>query len=272
MVASVGEQFSLVVSGGPVLLAIGACMAAGLVSFASPCVIPLVPGYLSYLAGVSGAEAMSPSTPSSAVIVVSARSQRRAQWRVGGAALLFVLGFTVVFVLATATVFGVTSALTINRELLQRIGGVVTIVMGLVFVGAFPAMQREVRFHPRKVSGLVGAPLLGAVFALGWTPCLGPTLASIIATASGTADTTAARGVALIVAYCLGLGLPFVVLAFGSAWAVGAVAILRRNSRRIQLVGGVLMIIVGIALITGVWDYFVVWVRDMFVTNTTLPI
>ncbi|WP_240498062.1 cytochrome c biogenesis CcdA family protein [Williamsia sp. 1135] len=271
MAASVGEQFSSMVSGGPVLLAIGACAVAGLVSFASPCVIPLVPGYLSYLAGLTGAAAISQPTPSSAA-GVSVHSQRRAQWRVGGAALLFVLGFTVVFVLATATVFGVTSALTINRELLQRIGGVVTIVMGLVFLGAFPAMQREVRFHPRKVSGLVGAPLLGAVFALGWTPCLGPTLASIIATASGTADTTAARGVVLIVAYCLGLGLPFVVLGFGSVWAVRAVGLLRRNSRRIQLVGGVLMIIVGIALITGIWDYFVVWVRDMFVTNMTLPI
>ena len=249
-------------AGGPLLLALGACAVAGLVSFASPCVIPLVPGYLSYLAGLTGA-ATDPGTSTLA---------RRARWRVAGAALLFVAGFTVVFVLATATVFGVTSTLTLNRELLQRIGGVVTIVMGLVFLGAFPLLQREARFHPRKVSGVVGAPLLGAVFALGWTPCLGPTLASIIATASGTSDTTAARGVVLIVAYCLGLGLPFVLLAFGSAWAVRGVGILRRNSRRIQILGGILMIVVGIALITGIWDYFVVWVRDMFVTNTTLPI
>lgn len=249
-------------AGGPLLVALGACVVAGLVSFASPCVIPLVPGYLSYLAGLTGA-ATDPGAPT---------PPGRARWRVAGAAVLFVAGFTVVFVLATATVFGVTSTLTLNRELLQRIGGVVTIVMGLVFLGAFPLLQREVRFHPRKVSGVVGAPLLGAVFALGWTPCLGPTLASIIATASGTSDTTAARGVVLIVVYCLGLGLPFVLLAFGSAWAVRGVGILRRNSRRIQILGGVLMIVVGIALITGIWDYFVVWVRDMFVTNTTLPI
>lgn len=249
------------VAGGPLVLAVAACVVAGLVSFASPCVVPLVPGYLSYLAGLAGAEA------------VPAPSEKgRARWRVAGAALLFVLGFTVVFVLATATIFGVTSMLTVNRQVLQRIGGVVTIVMGLVFVGAFPVLQREARFHPRRVSGLVGAPLLGAVFALGWTPCLGPTLASIIATASGTADTTAARGVVLIVSYCLGLGLPFVVLAFGSAWAVKGVGILRRNSRHIQIMGGALMIAVGIALITGAWDQFVVWVRDMFVTNTTLPI
>lgn len=261
--ASVGEQFSSMVAGGPLILAIGACAVAGLVSFASPCVIPLVPGYLSYLAGLSGAEAVADADTAAAA---------RARWRVAGAALLFVLGFTVVFVLATATVFGVTSALTINRDILQRIGGVITIVMGLVFLGAFPMLQRDVRFHPRRVSGLIGAPLLGAVFALGWTPCLGPTLATIIATASGTQDTTAARGVILIVSYCLGLGLPFVLLAFGSGWAMRGVGVLRRNSRRIQIVGGVLMIVVGIALITGIWDYFVVWIRDMFVTNTTLPI
>ena len=263
-VAGVGEAFSTAAAGGPLLLALGACLAAGLISFASPCVIPLVPGYVSYLVGIS-AGGNSPEADGHAL-------QGIRRFRVAGAALLFVAGFTVVFVLATATIFGVTSTLIVNREILQRVGGVITIVMGLVFIGAFPVLQREARFHPRQVSHLVGAPLLGGVFALGWTPCLGPTLAAIIATASGTADTTAARGVAMIVAYCLGLGLPFVAMAFGSAWAVRAVGVLRRNSRRIQIAGGLLMVAVGIALITGIWDHFVVWVRDMFITDTTLPI
>ncbi len=261
--ASVGTAFQSTVLTGPILLALGACALAGLVSFASPCVVPLVPGYLSYLAGLVGAE-------SPAVRAGEPATNGRA--RVAGAALLFVLGFTVVFVLATASVFGITSALLLNRELLQRIGGVVTIVMGLVFIGLIPFMQRDARFHPRLVSNLVGAPLLGAVFALGWTPCLGPTLSAVIVTASGTEGSTAFRGVILIVAYCLGLGLPFVLLALGSASALRAVGWMRGNARIIQIVGGVLLIAVGVALVSGLWDQFITWVRDAFVSDTELPI
>jgi cytochrome c-type biogenesis protein len=126
--------------------------------------------------------------------------------------------------------------------------------------------------EPRRLAGIAGAPLLGAVFALGWTPCLGPTLSGVMAVAAGTEGTTAVRGVALIVAYCLGLGLPFVILAFGSASALRGVGWLRRNSRRIQIVGGVLLVAVGAALVTGAWDQFVGWVRDGFVAEVTLPI
>ncbi|MEV0356690.1 cytochrome c biogenesis CcdA family protein [Nocardia sp. NPDC050697] len=282
VLAGVGDSFQQTAASGPLVLALGACLLAGLVSFASPCVVPLVPGYLSYLAGLVGAEAP-PVTPSeargraTAATSVAAepdtrRAARTGKLRIAGAAGLFVLGFTVVFVLATATVFGLIQTLNVNRELLQRIGGVLTILMGLVFIGLVPALQRDTRMEPRRITGLLGAPLLGGVFALGWTPCLGPTLSGVMAVAAGTEGATAARGVTLIVAYCLGLGLPFVVLAFGSAGALRGVGWLRRNSRTIQLIGGILLVAVGVALVTGAWDQFVAWVRDAFVSEVTLPI
>lgn len=261
----IGTSFQTAAATGPLLLAVGACVLAGLVSFASPCVVPLVPGYLSYLAGVSGAE-----TP--AVTTGDARTTGPDRWRVAGAAALFVAGFTVVFVLATASVFGVIGALRINQELLQRVGGVITIVMGLVFLGFVPALQKDIRFSPRRISSLAGAPLLGGVFGLGWTPCLGPTLAGVLSVAAGTEGATAARGVALIVAYCLGLGLPFIALGFGSAKALHGIGWLRRHSRTIQIIGGVMLILVGTALLTGAWELFVGWLRNEFVTAVVLPI
>ena len=144
--------------------------------------------------------------------------------------------------------------------------------MGLAFMGFIPALQREARFTPTSLSTLGGAPLLGAVFGLGWTPCLGPTLTGVIAVASATEGTNVVRGVVLVVAYCLGLGVPFVLLAVASGRAVGALGWLRRNTRRIQVFGGVLLVAVGVALLTGLWNEVVSWVRDAFVSNTTLPI
>jgi cytochrome c-type biogenesis protein len=253
--------FTEIAAAGPVLAALAVCVLAGLVSFASPCVVPLVPGYLSYLAAVVGVE----EQPSRVAV-------RAARLRVAGAAALFVAGFTFVFVLGTVAVLGMTTTLISNQLLLQRIGGVLTIVMGLVFVGFIPALQREARFTPRQISTLGGAPLLGAVFGLGWTPCLGPTLTGVIAVASATDGASVARGVALVIAYCLGLGIPFVLLAFGSAGAVQGLGWLRRHTRGIQIFGGVLLILVGTALVTGLWNDFVSWVRDAFVSDVTLPI
>lgn len=263
---TLGTSFQSVAATGPLVLAITVAALAGLVSFASPCCIPLVPGYLSYLAGIAGAEPM----PISTGHAVTSPPLRR--WRVTGAAVLFVAGFTVVFVLGTVSVFGVIGLLQVNRELLQRIGGVVTIVMGLVFLGFVPALQKDTRAEPRLISSLAGAPLLGAVFGLGWTPCLGPTLAGVLSVAAGTEGATAARGVLLIVAYCVGLGLPFILLAFGSSRIVRGVGFLRRHTRRIQIVGGAMLVVVGIALVTGAWDVFIIWLRDAFVSNVVLPI
>lgn len=269
LAGDVGDAFQSAAASGPLLLALGACVLAGLVSFASPCVVPLVPGYLSYLAGVVGAEAPAVTAHEAAA---KSGSDSAGRLRVAGAAGLFVAGFTVVFVLATASVFGAISVLAINRDVLMRVGGVVTIVMGLVFIGLIPALQKDTRLEPRRLSSLAGAPLLGAVFALGWTPCLGPTLTGVISLAAGTEGATAARGVTLIVAYCLGLGLPFVILALGSSRALRGVGWLRRNARIIQIIGGMTLVAVGIALVTGGWDQFVSWVRDVFVSEVTLPI
>jgi cytochrome c-type biogenesis protein len=254
-------SFGEIAAAGPLLAALGVSALAGLVSFASPCVVPLVPGYLSYLAAIVGVE----EEPGRVAV-------RTARLRVAGAAALFVAGFTAVFVLGTVAVLGMTGALITNQTLLQRIGGVVTILMGLVFVGFIPLLQRDTRFAPLQLSTIGGAPLLGAVFALGWTPCLGPTLTGVIAVASATEGSNVARGVLLVVAYCLGLGIPFVLLAFGSARAVQGMGWLRRHTRQIQIFGGVLLILVGTALVTGVWNDFVSWVRDAFVSDVRLPI
>lgn len=275
----IGETFQQTVSSGPILLALGACVLAGLVSFASPCVIPLVPGYLAYLASVVGAE-RPPATAEAAERQRSAvatmtleerRTRRSSRTRVVVASLLFVAGFTVVFVLLSAMVLGTVQYLAPREELLQRLGGVVTILMGLVFIGLVPALQRDTRLQPKALSTWAGAPLLGAVFALGWTPCLGPTLAAALSVAAGT-GVDAARGVLLIVAYCLGLGLPFVLVAFGSTWAMRTVGWLQRNTRRIQVFGGVMLIIVGLLLLSGLWAEFVYWLRDFAISDTTLPI
>ena len=244
-----GDTFAGIAASGPLLLALIAAACAGLVSFASPCVVPLVPGYISYLAGIVGGD------------VGRDGVKKGSRGRVALAALLFVAGFTVIFVLATATVFGAISFLTLSATTLQRVGGVVTSVMGLAFMGLIPALNRDTRLTPKKLSTWIGAPLLGAVFALGWTPCLGPTLAAIISVAAGTEGVTALRGVLLIVFYCLGLGVPFVLVALGSAGAMRGIDVLRRHSRTIQIIGGILLVAVGVALVTGLWARFIGWIQ-----------
>lgn len=230
---------------GPLLVAAAVAVSAGAVSFASPCVVPLVPGYLAYLAGLVGADAP-PATEAEAA------RRREGRFRVAGAAALFVAGFTVVFGAILVGVVWLADALVRNEAVLQRAGGVVMIAMGLAFVGLIPVLQHERRVHWVPRAGLWGAPLLGAVFGLGWVPCIGPTLAGVVAVAAGTGGGSL-RGVVLTLAYCAGLGLPFVLIALGASRAVRVLGWLRRRTRAIQIGGGVLMVAVGVLLVTGLW-------------------
>jgi cytochrome c-type biogenesis protein len=219
---------------GSLPLALLVSALAGLVSFASPCVLPLVPGYLGYVTGLTG---------------VDLERQRRGRMVTGAA--LFVLGFTVVFVLLAAAFGAVGSHLLEHQVLLTRVFGGITIVLGLVFIGWLPGGERQWRPSWRPAAGLVGAPLLGAVFGLGWVPCIGPTLSAVLALASNEAS--ASRGAALATAYCLGLGLPFLVTALAFGRVAHVWSAVRRHQRLVQVLGGLLLVGVGILLVTGAW-------------------
>lgn len=247
---------------GPLLLAAGVALLAGMISFASPCVVPLVPGYLAYLAALVGADAPP---------VDAAEPARTGRFRVVGAVGLFILGFTVVFAAGIGGLVWLADAMQLNQDVLQRVGGVLTIVMALVFIGLIPGLQRDLRMHHVPRIGLAGAPVVGAIFGLGWTPCLGPTLAGVLAIASSTGG-TAARGLLLVLVYCVGLGVPFLLIAVGARWAVRTSGWLRRNSRTIQLVGGGLLLVVGVLLVTGLWGELTSWLRNAVVSDTRLPL
>jgi cytochrome c-type biogenesis protein len=262
MLTLIGVNPTELVQSGPLVLAGGVALLAGVISFASPCVVPLVPGYLAYLAALVGADAPAVSAEEPA---------KRGRVRVVGAVALFVLGFTVVFAAGVGSLVWLADALVVNQDWLQRVGGVLTIAMALVFVGLIPGLQRDVRWHRVPKLGLAGAPVLGAIFGLGWTPCLGPTLAAVLAIASSTGG-TAARGFVLVLVYCVGLGLPFLLIAVGARWAVRASGWLRRHGRTIQLAGGALLFVVGVLLVTGLWGELTSWLRNTVVSDTELPL
>ncbi len=222
------------VAGGNLLIAVPIALLAGLVSFASPCVLPLVPGYLGYIGGFAGAEG------------------RGSRSRLLLGVALFVLGFTVVFVVLTLGVSVIGFAVLPWIDAIIRVFGVVVIVMGLVFVGQFTFLQRSLRPSWTVATGLGGAPLLGIVFGLAWAPCIGPTLAVVMgmSLSSGSAP----RGVLLGVAYSLGLGIPFLLVALGLGWVTGSVAWLKRHIRAVNIAGGVLLIAVGLLMVSGVWQ------------------
>ena len=245
--SGVGDSFARVVAGGPFVVAVLVAAVAGVVSFLSPCVLPLVPGYLSYVGGLSGTEAAA-TPPSGGGVAVATRTRSRTVL----GAVLFVLGFTAVFV-AYGALFGRLGALLIEHQAgLERILGVVVILLGLAFLGWLPGVSREFRIHRFPVAGLAGAPLLGVVFGLGWTPCIGPTLGAVQSLALSTAG--AGRGAALSAAYCLGLGVPFVLVAVGARWLVGALGVVRRHANVVTYVGGGLLVVLGLLLVTGLWS------------------
>lgn len=248
--ADLGTWFHDTAASGSLVLAVPVALVAGLVSFFSPCVIPLLPGYLSYATGLSGAD-------------VVAGNGRRSRMLAGS--VLFVLGFSVVFVLLGVAAGGVGYWLFDYQDVIDRVLGVICIVMGIAFLGLIPALQRDVRFHKVPAVGLAAAPLLGFLFGVGWTPCAGPTLGTISTLAVNQG--TALRGGLLLAVYSLGLGIPFVIVALAWRKAMGALRWLRNHQRAITRAGGVLMILVGLALLTGWWEYAIQGVQNWVVDH-----
>jgi cytochrome c-type biogenesis protein len=241
-----GEWFHNTAASGSLVLAVPVALVAGLVSFFSPCVIPLLPGYLSYATGLSGADLAS-----------GAADARRGRMLLGS--LLFVLGFAVVFVALGALSGAVGSWLSAYQHTLTMVLGVLTILLGLVFAGAVPLLQRDWRVHKVPAVGLAAAPLLGFLFGLGWTPCLGPTLGAIFSLSLNEA--TAGRGALLAAVYALGLGVPFIVAGVAYGWALGAIGVVRRHQAWVSRAGGVMLVLVGVLLVSGLWDQAVSWLQ-----------
>ncbi len=286
----VADSFVDAVTDGPLLLALPVAAAAGLISFLSPCVLPLVPGYLSYVTGLSGADLgddrrtteqrgdtmveAPPQTQTQTQTQTQPQTQMQTQSvRVRGRILvgsvLFVLGFSAVFV-STGLVFGGLGArLIAHQDVIDRVLGVFTVLFGLAFMGLLPGMQREWRFHPTlPAAGLAGAPVLGVLFGVGWTPCLGPTLAAVqtLAFTQGSAG----RGAILTAAYCAGLGVPFILTGLAFRRALGAFAVIKRHYVLVQRIGGAMLVLVGLLLVSGVWGDLVRELQRIVNSNQTL--
>ncbi len=300
VLADAGDAFGRTASSGSLALAIPVAVLAGLVSFASPCVLPLVPGYLAFLGGMTGAasgrtapavggapviaggivrgtapglppvgssagSSASGSSTTAGSSVTSAPGRGRVLVGVG----LFVAGFSLVFVVFGVLAGTLGAALVQWSDTLSRVLGVVVILMGLAFLGFVPFLQQDKRLHLAPRAGLWGAPLLGVTFGLGWTPCIGPTLAAIYTLSLDQAS--AARGAVLAVAFCVGLGLPFLLVALGVERSARALAFLRRHRLAIMRVGGGLLVVLGLALVTGVWGQWAQWLQGVF-TDDFVPV
>jgi cytochrome c-type biogenesis protein len=242
-----GDFFRDAASSGSLALAVPVALLAGLVSFFSPCVIPLLPGYLSFATGLSGADLDSGDLGGA----------RRGRMLLGS--LLFVLGFAAVFVALGALSGAFGSALVTYRREITVVMGVLVILLGLAFAGVVPLLQRDWRVHAVPSVGLAAAPLLGFLFGLGWTPCIGPTLGAILTLSINEA--TAARGALLSGIYALGLGLPFIIAGLAYRRALGAFAFVRRHQVWVTRIGGLMLVLVGVLLVTGWWDWIVNWLQ-----------
>ncbi|KAB2808255.1 cytochrome c biogenesis CcdA family protein [Pimelobacter simplex] len=247
-----GEWFQEQAVAGSLGVAVPVAMIAGLVSFFSPCVLPLLPGYLSYATGLSGAD-----------LAAGEATRRRGRMLLGS--LLFVLGFAVVFVLMGAA-FGSLGPWLRRWDTEIQVGlGVLLIVLGLVFAGALPWLQRDVRIHRIPSVGLGAAPLIGALFAIGWTPCVGPTYGAIIGLTY--TDATAMRGALLSLFYALGLGIPFIVAGLAYRRTLAVTGFVRRHQKWVMRIGGGFLVLIGILMVTGWWTYLVQWLQLQLVQN-----
>lgn len=249
------NPFAETVLSGSMLLAIPVAILAGLVSFASPCVLPLVPGYLGYVTGLTGADL---------------EQQRRGRMFVGVG--LFVLGFSVVFMLIGAVFGGLGAWLQRDEQAwITQVSGALVLLMGVIFLGGFSWFQREAKIHAKPPTGLWGAPLLGITFGLGWAPCIGPTLSAIqlLAFSSGAGAT---KGAFLTLFYSLGLGVPFLLVALGARRGMGALEFFRRHRLSLQRFGGAVLILLGLLMVSGLWGFWVGQLQDWFTNEVRLPI
>ncbi len=272
----IADTFVATVTDGPLLFALPVAAAAGLVSFLSPCVLPLVPGYLSYVTGLTGADLSGPAgekavgSRGEGALLVAALPMTDAapRGRVLVGSVLFVLGFSAVFVSEGALFGGLGAALLVHRDIVDRVLGALTVLLGVSFLGLLPGLQREVRFHRLPAAGLAGAPLLGVLFGVGWTPCIGPTLGAVQTLAYTQAS--AGRGAILTAAYCLGLGVPFVFTGLAFRRALGAFAIVKRHYGLVMRIGGGLLVLVGLLLVSGLWEHLMIQLRVLVAGTTTV--